>query len=51
MGSRSSCPPGFEGSRKLWVEVRTRTINKLILKRDRECLQRLQCAVTKRITN
>ena len=51
MGSRSRCPPGLEGSRKVGVGVGTRTINKLILKRDREFLQRLQCAITKRIIN
>lgn len=51
MGRRRRSPPGLEGSRKVGVGVGTRTINKLILKRDREFLKRLQGAVTKRITN
>lgn len=39
MGSRSRCPPGLESSREVGVRVGIRTINKLILKRDREFLQ------------
>lgn len=51
MGSRSRCPPGLEGSRKVRVRVGTRTINELTLKGDRQFLKRFQRVMRKRIAN
>lgn len=50
-GEQKQMPTRLGRLQKGRVGVGTRTLNKLILKRDREVLQRLQCAVTKRIAN